>query len=173
MKTLRYFAYGSNLHFSRFEIRVPSARIINTAILPGHRLTFDKHGLDDSGKCNIMPADDEVHGVVYEIDSTHKAQLDALEAGYESHPVLVNSITGLVQAFTYVAHDNMIKNNLLPYHWYKLYVLLGARDHGLDPDYCSLIAEHHSIEDPNKKRNHTHLSIIGIETHALINKEGS
>lgn len=170
MKTLHYFAYGSNLHFSRFEMRVPSARIINTASLPGHQLTFNKHGIDDSGKCNIIPADSEVHGVVYEIDSAHKAQLDQLESGYASCQIVVNTDTRQLQAFTYIAHENMIKHDLSPYHWYKMYVFLGAQAHGINPDYCSLIAEHHSIEDPDKKRNQTHFSILGIDTHVLNNK---
>jgi gamma-glutamylcyclotransferase len=160
--TLTYFAYGSNLHFSRFEQRVPSARVIDKASLTGYQLAFHKLGIDDSGKCNIIAGDAEVHGVVYEIATTERLHLDHHETGYDLHCVDVNTSTGPMQAYTYIAHDEKIDHSLLPYHWYKLYVLQGALSHGLDADYCSLIALHDSINDPDAERNDHHFSILGV-----------
>lgn len=161
--TLTYFAYGSNLHFSRFEQRVPSARVINKAILPGYQLAFHKLGIDDSGKCNIIAGDAEVLGVVYEIATAEQPFLDRHETGYDLCHVDVNTGTGPLQAYTYIAHDEKINHSLLPYHWYKLYVLQGALSHGLNSDYCSLIALQDSINDPDADRNDHHFSILGIE----------
>ncbi len=161
--TVTYFAYGSNLHFSRLKQRVASARVIDKAILPGYQLAFHKHGADDSGKCNIIVGDAEVHGVVYEIAEREQSLLDEHEAGYTFHQVKVDTRTGTMPAYTYIAHDEKINHDLLPYHWYKLYVLQGALSHGLDADYCSLISLQNSINDPDAERNDHHFSILGIE----------
>ena len=160
--TLRYFAYGSNLHLARFKQRVPSARVITTAILPGYRLAFHKHGADNSGKCNIIVADAEVHGVVYEIATAEKPALDRLEGGYDSHQLVVNSGIGALEVHTYVARNETINHELLPFQWYKLYVLHGARSHGIDSNYCSVIAAQLSMDDPDKERTNKHFLILGI-----------
>jgi gamma-glutamylcyclotransferase len=159
---LRYFAYGSNLHIGRFWQRVPSARIVGKAVLLDYRLVFNKHGTDNSGKCNIMPGAAQVHGVIYEIDAAEKELLDHYEAGYQSRQVTVIGDDGELVAFTYIASEEMINPSVLPYHWYKLYVLHGARFHGLDPDYCSIIESQLSIEDGDADRNHRHLTFLGL-----------
>ena len=161
--TLKYFAYGSNLHFKRFQQRVASARFIDMAVLPGYQLAFHKHGADDSAKCNIIRGSGEVHGVVYEIATTEKPVLDQLESGYESCELVVNTNTGPLKPYAYIAGDDSINHSLLPYHWYKLYVLHGAQQHGLDADYCSIIASQVSINDPDIKRHDDHLSILGLK----------
>jgi len=161
--TLKYFAYGSNLHFKRFQQRVPSARIIDMAVLPGYQLAFHKHGADDSAKCNIIRADGEVHGVVYEMAMTEKPILDQLESGYESCQLVVNTNAGPLKPYAYIASDDNINHSLLPYHWYKLYVLHGAQQHGLDAAYCSIIESQVSINDPDAKRHEEHLSMLGLK----------
>ncbi len=161
--TLKYFAYGSNLHFKRFQQRVASARFIDIAVLSGYQLAFHKHGADDSAKCNIIRAQAEVHGVVYEIAATEKPILDQLESGYESSEFVVNTTTGSLKPYAYVATDQNINHSLLPYHWYKQYVLHGAQQHGLDADYCSIIESQVSINDPDARRHAHHLSILGLK----------
>ena len=47
-----YFAYGSNLSSARMAARVPSARVVARAQLPGHALRFHKVGRDGSAKCD-------------------------------------------------------------------------------------------------------------------------
>lgn len=161
--TLKYFAYGSNLHFSRFQQRVPSARIIDKAVLPGYQLAFHKHGIDDSGKCNIIRSDGEVHGVVYEMAIAEKPVLDQLESGYQSQQIIVNTDAGPLKPYAYIATDDSVNHSLLPYHWYKLYVLHGALQHGLDSEYCSILESQASINDPDGKRHDEHLSILGLK----------
>jgi len=161
--TLKYFAYGSNLHFKRFQQRVASARFIDLAVLPGYQLAFHKHGADESAKCNIIRAEAEVHGVVYEIAATEKPILDQLESGYESCELVVNTKTGPLKPYAYLATDKSINHSLLPYHWYKLYVLHGAQQHGLNADYCSIIGSQVSINDPDAKRHADHLSMLGLK----------
>lgn len=161
--TIKYFAYGSNLHFKRFQQRVPSARIIDMAVLPGYQLAFHKHGADDSAKCNIIRAAGEVHGVVYEMDITEKLILDQLESGYEACKLVVNTNTGPLKPYAYIASDDNINHSLLPYHWYKLYVLHGAQQHGLDAAYCSIIESQISMDDPDAKRHDEHLSMLGLK----------
>ena len=159
---LMYFAYGSNLYFSRFQQRVPSARIIAKAVLPGYQLTFNKHGTDDSGKCNIIRATANVHGVVYEMITSEKPTLDQLESGYEPHQIVVNTHSGPIKAFTYIAGEQHVNDALLPYHWYKLYVLHGAQQHCLAEEYCSIIALQASTDDPDTDRHNQHLSFLGV-----------
>lgn len=163
MSSLYYFAYGSNLHPLRFRRRVPSARVVANAVLPGHQLVFDKHGGDDSGKCTIMPGAAEVQGVVYEMEASERPELDILESGYECCERVVNTFAGAMPAFVYIARAEMIIPGLLPYHWYKLYVLLGARQHGLDPHYCRRIEAQAHIDDPHIERQRQHFQILGIE----------
>jgi gamma-glutamylcyclotransferase len=158
MSQILYFAYGSNLHLARFRQRVPSANVITSALLPGYELAFCKHGRDDSGKCTILPAaNDQVQGVVYEIALSERPDLDELEGGYDRHILVVNTSMGTLQTFTYIARAELIKPGLLPYHWYKDYVLQGAQQHGLDADYCARIKAQNSIDDPDMERARQHL----------------
>jgi len=95
---LHYFAYGSNLHPLRLGERVPSARLVGTAALPSHRMAWHKRGMDDSGKCFIVPTGmeaDRFHGAVYRLDADHKGLLDEFEKGYGqvSYKILTKSYT--------------------------------------------------------------------------------
>jgi len=48
-----YFAYGSNMAAERLRARVPSARLMGSAVLAGHALRFHKPGSNDgSAKCD-------------------------------------------------------------------------------------------------------------------------
>ncbi|MFU8878007.1 MAG: gamma-glutamylcyclotransferase family protein, partial [Wenzhouxiangellaceae bacterium] len=80
--TRLYFAYGSNLLPARLAARTPSARIIGPAVLTGNRLAWHKHGVDDSGKCDIVKTGtlaDRVFGAVYEIEVDDWNALDRAE----------------------------------------------------------------------------------------------
>lgn len=164
MSSLYYFAYGSNLHPVRFRRRVPSARVVTTAILPGYTLSFEKHGADDSGKCNItLDANEAVQGVVYQIAAAERPSLDTLEGGYDCRQLVVNTVKGCMEIYVYVARNDMIQPGLAPYHWYKLYVLHGARQQGLDANYCGRIEAQYSVDDPDTERQREHFRILGIE----------
>ena len=64
------------------QSRVASARALTTARLPDHVLRFHKRSYDGSAKCNVVKTDrpeDEVYGVIFEIDRTEKGLLDKAE----------------------------------------------------------------------------------------------
>ena len=156
---MRYFAYGSNMSLARLAQRTPSARRIGVAELTGHRLRFHKVGhLDGSGKCDAERTGlvtDRVIGVVYEIDASEKALLDGYEGvgrGYEVEQASVTFTDGVVcAAFVYIAtHTDPA---VVPFHWYKLHVMTGARENRLPADYIEMIEQVRSIGDPDPQRH--------------------
>ena len=164
MKTILYFSYGSNMSTLRLVDRVPSARAVGHARLPGHRLKFHKKSTDRSAKCDAECTDDEkdyLHGVVFEIAIAEKPDLDKKEGlgiGYEEKRVCVFTPDGRsLEAVTYFATN--IEPGLKPYEWYKEHVLRGAQEHGLPVDYIRIIADIEAIADPDKARHDRELSI--------------
>lgn len=161
MATLRYFAYGSNLHPERLARRVPSSRILATAILEGWSLHFHKRGEDGSGKCDVVRTTapgDHVHGAVYHMDAREREDLDAAEGpGYEARQLRLDG-HGLV--FLYVALPTHIDGRLRPFSWYKSLVLHGARHHRLPEPYVQRIADVEAIPDPDTERHARHRAIL-------------
>jgi len=158
--TTLYFAYGSHMCTKRLRERVPSAKALRIARLEGHSLRFHKRCTDRSGKADAVETDnpaDIVWGVVFEIDSCEKPNLDSAEGlgrGYRTRTVRVvdeNHIGHYVSL--YYADQDSIDANLIPYSWYKRFVLEGARQHGLPADYIALIEAMPSSEDPDKDRD--------------------
>jgi gamma-glutamylcyclotransferase (GGCT)/AIG2-like uncharacterized protein YtfP len=160
-----YFSYGSNMSLRRLAARVPSAQVVCNARLDGHALKFHKKSnKDGSAKCDAAHTgqnEDIVIGVVFDIDPSHKAKLDACEGlgyGYETKTVSLLSDRGeKVEAFTYYA--TLIDAALQPFHWYKEHVLRGARENGLPGDYVMRIEEVVSIDDPDNDRHERELAI--------------
>lgn len=143
MALLRYFAYGSNLWVARMASRVRSARLLTVATLPGHRLAFDKRGSDGSAKANVRPEEGErVFGALFEIAVAERAVLDAVEgAPHEYHVFdeVVETAEGPVEAFTYKASPETLADDLVPFDWYRDFVLHGARAHGFPEEYVRAI----------------------------------
>lgn len=158
-----YFSYGSNMSLARLRDRAASARLHSTAILPAHRLKFQKIGKDNSAKCDAEQTgnpDDRVLGVVYEIEDTDKPVLDrheGLGSGYAEKNVEVMTDTGTISAFTYFATH--VDDSLKPFHWYKQHVLVGARENHLPTDYIAQIEAVESIDDPDAARHTRELAI--------------
>jgi gamma-glutamylcyclotransferase len=156
MTKLLYFAYGSNMLSKRLRARVPSAVQRGVGYICGHRLSFDKRSADGSGKCDAEATfvpEDCVFGVVYEIDPSQKAQLDRAEGlgrGYAQKNVEVISGEATLRAITYYATRK--DPSLRPYHWYKQYVLAGARENSLPLEYIKLIESIESVEDSDTSR---------------------
>lgn len=157
---MNYFAYGSNMSLRRLQARVPAARPLGTAVLAGHALRFHKAGRDGSAKCDAFhtaDVSDAIHGVLFHIDDAGKSVLDRVEglgAGYDEKQVTLACGT---TAITYVATH--IDEGLLPFHWYKQHVLVGAREARLPVDYVGLIECHPSREDPDAARHARETSI--------------
>lgn len=155
---MNYFAYGSNMLVERLRRRVPSARVLTVASLPGHVLRFHKRSTDGSGKCNAFESSNpehEVYGVVFEIDEAEKDRLDKAEAvgrGYSEVTVQLSSPNGNLTAFTYMADPNFIDDSLHPYTWYKEFVVQGAKQNSLPDAYILQLEAVKAQEDPNSER---------------------
>ncbi len=176
-KLTQYFAYGSNLHPARLEKRIGRCARGTLVYLHGARLTFNKRGIEGSGKCNIdftHSKTDTVIGVLYEVSTTQRKLLDDWEAatcGYEALNTLVTTQTQTVDAFTYKAGDEFIDNALLPFHWYKRFVILGAAYFGFPQDYLYQLEQQQSIpdNDPDRARqNAILLAELEQANHDLI-----
>lgn len=157
------FTYGSNMSRARLQARVPSARFMAVATLAKHRLRFHKKAGDGSAKCDAEESgnpQDQVIGVIYEIDDDEKPDLDRHEAlgfGYEQKMVELETPWGHAQAWMYYA--TRLTSTLKPYHWYKHHVVVGARENGLPSNYIAWLEATESVADPNAKRCRRELSI--------------
>jgi len=158
--TFLYFAYGSNLLTARLIARCPSARKLGNARLVGHRLAWHKFGCDATGKCDVVatgrPAD-IVHGVAWRIRCAERPALDfheELGTGYTAETVRV-SISGRARlARTYKAIP--LDPSLRPLDWYKRFVVLGAREHGLPEGWVARLKRTPARADrqlPRRNRN--------------------
>ena len=68
--SMKYFAYGSNMLTERLTRRVPNARCLGVARVPGRRLAFHKQSVDKSGKCDLPKTgnnSDVAYGVLFDI----------------------------------------------------------------------------------------------------------
>jgi len=159
-----YFAYGSNLLPARLRARTPSVRIVGAASLPGFRLAWHKHGIDDSGKCDIVPTDcgeQVVHGALYQIDQCDWPALDHAEelgTGYAACRVRVRLRRDWVEAHSYRAL--IINPELKPFHWYKRFVVAGARAHELPPAWIRTLEATADWIDPDPGRIRRNLALF-------------
>lgn len=171
MNPLKYFAYGSNLHPRRFTLRVPSAQVLGSAWLEGWQLRFHKRGSDGSAKCSVVWSqvqEDRVHGAVYAMASADKPGLDEAEGlgvGYEERWVELPSHG---RVFLYVANPHHVAEGLLPYTWYKEYVLRGARHHAFPPPYIQKIKRVPAIPDPDAARDRGHWDILNAHAYGNL-----
>lgn len=156
-KGLNYFAYGANLHPKRLQERAPSAQLIGTGALAGHRLVFNKRSTDGSGKCTFVPGatEERVYGAVYSLSSRDKAALDDLEGlgrGYDEVTVSVPINGAEYACTTYVGSASHLDAALSSYDWYKNLVLAGVRYHCFPGEYVKAVVSIGSIADANAER---------------------
>jgi gamma-glutamylcyclotransferase (GGCT)/AIG2-like uncharacterized protein YtfP len=155
---MKYFSYGSNMFHERLSKRVPSCENYRIGTLKKHVLKFHKRSQDDSGKCNAYftgQEEDEILGVIYDIDPNEKHLLDQAEGlgnGYHESKIQLRTDQGTLVAFMYEADANAIDDKLVPYSWYKNYVIEGARQNNLPKNYMIGIEQIVSKSDPDKKR---------------------
>src|SRR2546427_4136881 len=141
-----YFAYGSNMCTGRLRGRVSTANSVCIARLPNHTLRFHKRSSDGSGKADASytgNANDGVWGVVFEIEDRQKPRLDRAEGlsqGYDEAEIMVLDVEGVEHRVSaYLAQASHVDATLLPFSWYKRFVVNGARQHGLPADYVAQI----------------------------------
>lgn len=133
---LLYFAYGSNLVSERLVERVGSAPVLGPALARGRRLECNKHGLDGSGKANLIEAPGEsVWGVVYRLSARQLDALDRFEGGYTRVELDVHGCGTSHRAWTYVSLR--LTEDPRPFDWYKGLMLAGAREHGLPDEWLA------------------------------------
>jgi gamma-glutamylcyclotransferase len=151
---ITYFAFGSNMLLERLRKRVPSARVVGAASLGGYTLRFNKLSKDGSGKANIVPSSDPramVFGVLCELDAAERPLLDKAEGlgkGYETLPVRVRREEAEEEAFAYVAAPEAIREDLMPYQWYKDLVVAGAIQNHFPEAYVRRIEAIEAVPDP-------------------------
>jgi gamma-glutamylcyclotransferase len=163
---IHYLAYGSNLHPLRLKERIPSAKIVGTTQLSSHKIVFHKQSDDGSGKCNLLQTGmnaDITNAAIYQLKPEDKATLDRVEGkgnGYEDKHMSIR-LKGLTyNCFVYLAQPSHIVSELLPYHWYKELVILGAEFLSFPDSYVSAIRNFVSIEDEDLKRKQENDKLI-------------
>lgn len=161
------FAYGSNLCVERIRARIRSARVLTVARLEGHALRFHKRGRDGSAKADAWSSGDPhdaVWGVVYELGRADKAALDRIEGvdhGYLDREVRLVTMSGdAVVAGVYEAQPSHVDPTLVPFTWYRDFVLHGAVQHGLPADYLAGIRAVEAIEDPDRERHGREAAVL-------------
>jgi gamma-glutamylcyclotransferase len=159
-----YFAYGSNMLTLRLRKRTPSAVPVGIGFIEGHRLAFEKVSTDGSGKCHIASTNDpgdRVYGVLFTIDTREAPDLDVAEglgSGYQKAEVRVVTPAGAQVALAYIA-DNT-NSLLLPYDWYKGFVVRGAIEHSLPAAYVRRLQTAESQPDPNERRRSRNEAVL-------------
>lgn len=165
MKTLHYLAYGSNLHPRRLQQRVPSAQLLDTVALPGWQLNFHKRGQDTSAKCNIIQTGktaDVVYGAIYEMRVSERYGLDIVEGLNSGYCLAHLDISGQGTAFFYVAEKDYIDNDLLPFDWYKKFVIVGCQFHAFPETYLAQIDCANVMLDLNEERRQQQMEILNM-----------
>lgn len=160
-----YFAYGSNMFICRLKGRIPSAQVVGKLSIQNFDLRWHKVSNNDgSGKCNIFRTDkrvNEVWGVLYTMNRNELHLLDRAEGcgnGYRRIEICGKYKHTSIEAFTYSA--TKIDYELLPFYWYKMYVLKGAQEHDLPESYLSKISLVSSVKDPDRNRAKRHLKVL-------------
>ena len=174
---MRYFAYGSNLLLARLCERTPSARRIERGRLSAHRLCWHKRGaLDGSGKCDALltgDAADMVWGALFEIANSERDRLDAAEGlgrGYRGTQVRIETASGMLTAFTYVAMPDAMDATLAPFGWYRELVVAGARESALPDRYIRALAAVMAVADPDEARARRNRRVLGVTADDLAEK---
>ncbi len=152
----RVFAYGSNMCSGRFrDYGVFPEESGQCAVLEGYRLVFNKRSRDGSGKANVERHEDsEVWGVLYSVSDGDLTTLDEGEGrGYRRLQLVVrNEGREEINCWVYVATEPS-GDPLRPYSWYKRFLVEGAREHALPPEYVVSLENIEAAEDANRKRD--------------------
>ncbi|XVJ65006.1 MAG: gamma-glutamylcyclotransferase [Lacibacter sp.] len=161
------FAYGSNMNLNRLIKRVPSAVKICNASLTGYNLVCNKVSKDGSAKANIISNNSPaqmVWGVLFTIDDKEKPLLDKAEGlgnGYNANMMTFFDETHKsYTAQIYIADNNSISNTLLPYDWYKEFIVSGAIQNKLPAQYILQLQSIICIRDHDEERRTKNYSIL-------------
>lgn len=161
------FSYGSNMNLNRLTQRVPSAVKVSNAFLTGYKFVCNKISKDGSAKANIIKSGipgELVWGVLFNIDNKEKPLLDKAEGiglGYnEDTLTFFDQLSNSYSAQVYIADNNSINNHLLPFDWYKEFIVTGGIQNHLPAEYISQLQSIICIDDPDEERKLKNYSIL-------------
>ena len=139
---MNYFAYGSNMSTAYIREYCPSAKFILRANLPNFQIEFRRYSENLAGGISsiIESPGEMVIGVIYDIDEKEIFALDILEdvpqGIYRRDTFLVLSEDGQWHhADLYRVADP--SGPYPPSKRYVEYMVAGAREHNLDPEYTA------------------------------------
>lgn len=161
---VRYAAYGSNLLPQRLQRRVPSARLLGVQAVDGWALRFNKRGQDGSGKCNIVPAAEQIHVAVFEMREVQRANLDRIEGLNVGYHALELVVPDFGACFAYSASASHIDETVAPFGWYKELVLAGCILHGMPSAYAEAIRALAHVDDEDEERHREHMAIARMSS---------
>ncbi len=151
-----YFAFGSNLNHYRLHQRIGDYRKVGIGYLADHKLAFNKRGGDDSGKCTVISSpENKVWGVICRITREQKEQLDYFEGvghGYDAVIKKIATSGKIIDAVLYQAQLDAMDDGLMPFDWYKEFVLTGAKYHRLPDEHIKTIDQVVTIADADLAR---------------------
>jgi hypothetical protein len=151
------FAFGSNMCSGRFrDYKVSPDCPGRAALLSNYRLVFNKKSTKDlSGKANVtFHEGSEVWGVLYSIPDSDLQKLDKGEGGYQKVRLTVRPAnSGGIEAWVYVAKKPGDDPALLPYTWYKRFLVEGAREHSLSEEYVAELERIEAVQDADPERD--------------------
>ncbi len=147
------------MNLNRLLQRVPSAVKVSNAFLSDYKLVCNKKSKDGSSKANIIKTDipgELVWGLLFNIDSKEKPLLDKAEGlglGYnEDTLTFVDQLNNSYSAQVYIADSKSINSHLLPFDWYKEFIVTGCIQNKLPGDYILQLQSIPCIPDPDEKR---------------------
>ena len=156
------------MNINRLKERVPSATKICNASVDGYKFSFNKRSnVDGSAKGNIeftSNNDDKVWGVIFEIDEADKSGLDEVEGlgkGYNEQEIdLLDDKGNGIRTQVYIADTASINNEVLPFDWYKAFVVTGAEQNDLPVEYTQMIKNTIAKADKNVERSKKQQAIL-------------
>lgn len=159
-----YFAFGSNMLSARLRARVGRFPAGVAGEVTGHQLRFHKRSNDGSAKCDAYHTkdpNDVLHGVVYHISAAQQVLLDSCEGkGYWKHEIPVRVNSERLAAYMYVADPDFVDPDLVPYDWYKQFVIAGAKEFALPAHYVHAIAKVPALPDPDSERHLRNMAML-------------
>ena len=150
-RDMKYFAYGSNMDPDRMRERGVNFLKREHAILEGWRLEFNKVSSrnPEEGYANIVKDENSVvEGILYEIDDLDLKILDRYE-GYPSHYERIKVVVRMdngenVEAVTYIAKPDKVKDGLKPSREYLNHLLKGCDL--LSEEYCRKLRKWETLD---------------------------
>jgi gamma-glutamylcyclotransferase (GGCT)/AIG2-like uncharacterized protein YtfP len=129
-----YFAYGSNMNSERVIDR--KMQFVNTLAgrLVDYELVFNKRSVKypGAGAANVEPKSGAItEGVLYELSGPDEIlKMDPFEGyplRYRREIHLLETKSGSVKAWVYIANHQFLGDNLKPARWYLKHLLAGEQ----------------------------------------------